>query len=69
MKKCAICGCEIINGKNGCMLSDACFACKPIYYPPQKYSAESNYYSSMGDDAATYWENMIFDRQEKYYDD
>ncbi len=34
MKKCSICGTEIINGVNGCMMYDTCNTCKPIVYYP-----------------------------------
>lgn len=35
MKHCAKCGCEIVNGKNGCSLLDTCFTCNGGYprYP------------------------------------
>ena len=33
MKKCPICGVEIINGVNGCSMYETCTTCKPIYYP------------------------------------
>lgn len=34
MKHCVKCGCEIVNGVNGCMMLDECFTCHgPVYYP------------------------------------
>lgn len=35
MKKCIKCGCEIVNGVNGCMLMNDCFGCHGGYpkYP------------------------------------
>lgn len=40
MKKCRVCGAEIINGQNGCMmLGDICFDCHggpPVYPSPRR---------------------------------
>lgn len=36
MKKCSVCGCEIINGVNGCTMMSDCFSCH-VGYP--KYPA------------------------------
>ena len=40
MKYCTICGKEIINGFNGCMMYDTCFDCKPIKYYCKPKKAE-----------------------------
>lgn len=33
MKRCDICGTEIIPGVNGCSMYNTCTSCKPIHYP------------------------------------
>ena len=43
MKKCAKCGCEIVNGVNGCQLMDICFNCHGGY-PKYPSPTEANDY-------------------------
>ena len=62
MKKCRKCGCEIVNGVNGCtMAGDICFSCKP--WNMSRIVPASVPYD---DGAADYWEEQILTRQEDY---
>lgn len=56
MKHCSKCGAEIVNGVNGCMLSDDCFKCVPIAYSLQP-AKQPNYYNSTEYDS--YIDSMI----------
>lgn len=60
MKKCSICGCDIINGKNGCTMYDTCFECKPIHYYAKPRQGSTEYF---GD-----YEEAILEKQEEYFD-
>ena len=64
LKRCAICGCEIENGVNGCNWYDTCFKCKPIHYYQKPITVLPD-----NMEEADYWENQILERQERYYDD
>ena len=57
MKKCRICGTEIVNGVNGCAMYDTCTKCKPIYYPPTIRFTKP--------EPHTDYENAILARQEE----
>ena len=56
MKKCRVCGVEIINGKNGCQITgDICFDCRggpPDYSNLPKVESVSTW------EEADYWESM-----------
>lgn len=62
MKKCTICGKEIVYGINGCTWYDTCFTCKPISYPAPTAAEPS-------DEEANYWEEQILAKQERYTDE
>lgn len=56
MKKCIICGKEIINGVNGCMLLDDCFDCHGGY--PKYAPATARETVDYDDDRLNYLEAM-----------
>ncbi len=59
MKRCTLCGIEIVPGKNGCTMYDTCTACKPIHYPPVQRNWPPLNVIPMVD-----FEEMILERQE-----
>ena len=62
MKRCKLCGVEIVPGENGCTMYDTCFTCKPIHYPkPQKRNWRPLNVTPMVD-----YEALILERQEAY---
>ncbi len=74
MKRCVLCGVEIVPGENGCTMYDTCFSCKPIHYP-KNYSTEPQFFGRfdgqgiVNDNAMPDYEGMILDRQDSWYDD
>ena len=45
MKRCVKCGCDIVNGVNGCGLMDDCFSCHggfPVYPAPVVVAAHDS---------------------------
>ena len=42
MKKCVICGAEIIPGVNGCTMYDTCSTCRPVVYYAKPRQVEDN---------------------------
>ena len=65
MKKCAKCGCTIVNGENGCILMDICFTCNggyPKYPAPRK----ANYSDYTGNESYfDYIESALIDDTEE----
>ena len=60
MKKCKICGAEIVNGVNGCMMYNTCTDCEPIHYYAKPRKADER--EIFGD-----YENAILARQDDEY--
>ena len=63
MKKCPICGDEIINGENGCAWYRECFKCKPIRYICKPMKPEESYTCTTPD-----YYDAIMARQEAWMD-
>lgn len=59
MKRCVLCGVEIIPGENGCAMYNTCTTCKPIHYPPVRRNWPRLDVTPMVD-----FENLILERQE-----
>ena len=61
MKKCKICGAEIIYGVNGCTMYDTCTDCEPVHYYAKPRKADER--ETFGD-----YESAILARNETEYD-
>ena len=66
MKICEICGDEIINGENGCMMAgNICFKCKPW---KMKLVPARNWWSNCDEEKMDALENRCLDMGKEYAD-
>lgn len=73
MRRCILCGVEIVPGVNGCTMYDTCTSCKPIRYPTP-YSRRPQIYGHFYGQGFVNvncpdYEDMILAQQERQYDD